>query len=177
MWLTTKDGRHFNTDWIDNEEKKAVDADADKKEKQMAQAREEAKKASEAEKKSNQVKVEKAPGLIFGIASITDTYVDIDGYSNKPTVKGMLGELAKAVEKYDKGEADGIRSMVKDKAVEQFHPRKEEPAAQYICEWEEVPSASRHIDKDGKDTLLSGKDWDDIEYKDAKFYVHCRIIR
>ena len=42
MWLTTKDGRHFNTDWINEDEKKSVDADADKKEKQIAQNKKEA---------------------------------------------------------------------------------------------------------------------------------------
>lgn len=110
--------------------------------------------------------------LIFGTARITDKFTDIDGYSNKKTERGMLADLAKAVDNYDKGEADYIRTMITDKEIAQAPPTGE-PA--YILEWEDVPSASRYIDEDGKDATISRKEGVEIEHKDARYYVHIRF--
>ena len=107
----------------------------------------------------------KGTPLIFGTAVITDTYIDIDGYSNKKTEAGALSDLAKALDKYDKNEADGLRDVIKWNDIQQYSARREEPAAQYILEWEEVPGATRT------------KDDGELEYKNARYYLHTRILK
>lgn len=107
----------------------------------------------------------KSTPLIFGTAVITDTYIDIDGYSNKKTEAGALSDLAKALDKYDKGEADALRGVIGTDEMMQITPGKNDGPAQYILEWEEVPSAS-HM-----------KENDEMEYKPAKWYLHTRIVR
>lgn len=172
-WFTTDEGKHVNTEWFDEDEKR--------KYKQLEQNQQEADKLNTNQKytsrQTEKQKYEKVSGLIFGVAKVTDSYIDIDGYSNKSTEKGMLSDMAKAVEKYDKSEADAIRSMIKDNEIQQIHARKNEPGAQYICEWEDVPSASRYVDENGKDSILSGKEGVEVETKDGKYYCHVRIIR
>ena len=164
-WITTENGKHVNTDWFD-------------KERQINANKKEADKRNSEDAKSNtKDRYEKAPGLIYGVARINDKFIDIDGYSNKSTEKGMLSELAKTVERYDKAEADGIRDMVKFNEISQSHYNKQDGGNQFICEWEEVPSASRYVDKNGKDSILSGNEGVDIESRDGKYYVHIRIPR
>jgi len=104
--------------------------------------------------------------LVFGTAIITDKFVDIDGYSNKPTLKGALSDLAKALGKYDKGEADALRASVKAGEAEQYNnPSDSNNGVQYILEYQPVDSAGRFNDED--------------EYKTepAKWYVHTRIVK
>ena len=107
----------------------------------------------------------KGTPLIFGTAVITDTYIDIDGYSNKKTEAGALSDLAKALDKYDKGEADALRSVIGTDEMVQIKPAREDGPGQYILEWEEVPSAGR-FDAD-----------DEYKTKPAKWYLHTRIVR
>ena len=102
--------------------------------------------------------------IIYGTAAIRPNSIDIDGYSNKKTLKGALSDLAKALEKYDKGEADALRDSIKFGEIGQVKPI-EGGGAQYILEYEEVPSAARYNEND------------EMEYKEAKWYVHTRIIR
>lgn len=108
----------------------------------------------------------KGTPLIFGTAHIAPEFIDIDGYSNKKTIKGALSDLAKALDKYDKNEADGLRTAISNDETEQILPSKQDGAGQYILEYEEVPSAARY--KEGTE---------DMEYKPAKWYVHTRIVR
>ena len=105
---------------------------------------------------------ETVKGLIFGNARIIDTFIDIDGYSNKKTEKGMLNELAKAIEKYDKGEADAVRDMIKFNEINQVPPSRD---SQYLLEWEEVSAAYDY------------KTEDEYDIKPAKWYVHIRFYR
>lgn len=104
-------------------------------------------------------------GLIYGTAVITDKYVDIDGYSNKKTEKGMLGDLARAMDDFSKGEADNIRMMVKFNEIEQAPAGRGAPAATYILEWEEVTSA------------YNWKNEDEYDIKPANYYVHVRFVK
>lgn len=113
---------------------------------------------------------ESVKGLIFGLANVREDYIDIDGYSNKKTLKGALSDLARAIEKYSKVEADGLRSCIKSNEISEIHydsscgfPQ------QYILEYEDVPCAS---------TIVGDIDNDDfeVEYKDANWYLHTRII-
>lgn len=101
-------------------------------------------------------------GLIFGTAHKAPNWIDIDGYSNAKTEEGALRDLAKAVEQYDEGEANAIRSMIKNNEVVQFPATKD---SDYILEWEDVPAATKYNDNG------------DPEYKDARYYMHTRIIR
>ncbi len=112
----------------------------------------------------------KGTPLIFGEARIHSNFIDIDGYSNKKTIEGALKDLAKAVAKYDKDEADAITSMIKFDEIVQTKYVSGDGNAQYILEWEEVPSASRYVG--------NNEDSDrEIEYKDGRWYLHTRIIR
>lgn len=107
----------------------------------------------------------KGTSIIFGTAHIAPNYIDIDGYSNKKTVKGALSDLAKALEKYDKGEADSLRSAIKFGETEQVLPDKSLGPAQYILEYEEVPVATQENEKG------------DMKYKPANWYVRTRFIK
>jgi len=137
------------------------------------QAREDVERS--AEQKNG--KYEAVPGLIYGTAHITDNYIDIDGYSNKKTEKGLLGDLAKAVSRYDEGEAQNLRDSVKWNEISQYPGN--ENNRDYILEWEDVPSASRNVDADGVDTVLSNRDDThenfETESKPANYYVHIRF--
>ena len=108
---------------------------------------------------------EKVPCLIFGVAKITTSFVDIDGYSKAKTIKELLSNLAKAVEKYNKYEADSLRDSAKFNEIVQYPARKEEGPAQYILEWEEVSYASRINDQGN------------LEQKNANYYIHIRIVK
>ena len=120
----------------------------------------------------------KGTPLIFAMARITPTYITIDGYSNKSTIKGALKDLAKAVAKYSQSESDAILDMINFDEICQYPANNNDG---YVLEWEEVPSASRHVDADGVDTLLSNRDDTyenfDVEYKPAKWYLMIRIVR
>lgn len=113
----------------------------------------------------SQMITEPVKGLIFGTANIRKGSIDIDGYSNKKTIAGALKELAKAVDKYYKGEGDYIRDMVKFNEISMSLPDKSAGVDQYIIEWEEVPSASRYNDNN------------EVEYKDARWYLHVRFLK
>ena len=150
-WYTTKEGNHVNTAWFNADQKRKYD--------QIA------KNQAEADKLNGKGSYEKVGALVFGTAHITDNFIDIDGYSNKATIKGALGDLARALDKYDKGEADAVRDTIKFDEVAQAKYNKEDGPDQYILEWEEVPNAGR-FNAD-----------DEYETKPAKWYIHTRILR
>lgn len=106
----------------------------------------------------------KGTPLIFGTAHIAPDFIDIDGYSNKKTERGLLGDLAKAVAKYDVGEANVLLDMIKFNEIVQIPPVR---GASYLLEWEEVPSAIR----------TSPDNEDENEYKPANWYLHIRFAR
>lgn len=108
----------------------------------------------------------KGTPLIFGRADIHENYIGIDGYSNKKTIEGALSDLAKAVEKYDKGEADFLRAAISNGETMQIHNDRTAGPAQYILEYEEVPSASQYNEQTGE-----------MEYKNGRWYVYTRIVR
>ena len=112
---------------------------------------------------------ESVKGLIFGLANVREEYIDIDGYSNKKTLKGALGDLARALEKYSKAEADALRSNIKFGEISEVHYDKNFDCQQYILEYESVPCAS---------TIVGDIDNDDfeVEYVEANWYLHTRIV-
>ena len=108
---------------------------------------------------------EKVKGLIFGLADVRETYIDIDGYSNKKTLKGALSDLARAIENYSKTEADSLRHCIKSNEISQAHHDRNYDFPQYILEYMDVPCAS---------TIVGDVNNDDyeVEYKDASWYLH-----
>lgn len=128
--------------------------------------------ASRNENNSPRITTEEIKGtpLIFGTAMIRSATaeqsetVDIDGYSNKKTIAGAIGDLAKAVEKYSKDEADALRDLIKWKELVQIKPGPNYDGG-YILEWEEVPGATR-----------INPDTNENEYKDGRWYLHTRIV-
>ena len=150
-WFTTEQGNHINTAWFNAEQKRKYD--------QIAKNQEEANRLNGKDKYEN------VSTLVFGTARITDNFVDIDGYSNKATIKGALGDLARSIDKYDKGEGDALRSSIKFNEIEPSPYNKEDGGNQYILEYEEVSSAGRFNAND------------EYETKPAKWYVHTRILR
>lgn len=125
--------------------------------------------------------------LIFGTIVETNDYYDIDGYSNARTLEGALGDLAKAVETVDKGEAENIRMMIHYKEYDKVLPARGESGVQYILDYQDVPSASNPLDPDiggkaygskRKGRKLSGYENDGYnEYANARYYLHTRIIK
>lgn len=125
--------------------------------------------------------------LIFGTIVETDNYYDIDGYSNARTLEGALRDLANAVETVDKGEAENIRMLIRDKEYSKVLPGKGETGAQYILDYQDVPSASNPLDADlggieygskRKGRKLAGYENDGYnEYANARYYLHTRIIK
>lgn len=110
--------------------------------------------------------------LIFGKAAIVNNseggYIDIDGYLYARNENDLLLKLAKAVDLYNKGEADGLRDLVKFNETSQIHADKNAGPNQFILEWEDVPGASRW-----------NEEKDEMEYSDkrANYYVHMRMVK
>ena len=171
-WYTVN-GKHIPI-FADNEPTKAEQ----KKERDIQQAKEQADILNGKSKKKDIYK--KMSGLTFGMLRETDDFYDVDGYSNKKTEKAMLNQLANAIEKIDKSEAENIRDSVKWNEIVQYKGKDAKPG-EYILEWEDVPSASRYVDADGVDSLLSKRDDKDdnfdIESAPANYYVHIRMYK
>lgn len=71
--------------------------------------------------------------------------VTIDGYTSAKTVKGILKDISRAVEKYDKGEAECLASFSKE-YDEEFNNPFIDPSHSdggYFLTYEEVPCASQ----------------------------------
>ena len=113
-----------------------------------------------------QSKIVPVKSLVFGLADIRKDYIDIDGYSNKKTLNGAIKDLARAADEFKNGEGDALRENIKDNELVMVKPDKTIGGAQYILEWEEVPQASQINEKT-----------DEMEYKDANWYLHLRFIR
>lgn len=78
--------------------------------------------------------------------------VTIDGYTSNKTIKGIIKDVARALEKYDKGEADALRSFLSceiDKYNTPFIKASENEGG-YFFEVEEVGGACRYNDETGE---------------------------
>ena len=89
--------------------------------------------------------------------------INLDGYSDRKTLRGALKDLAREVAKIDKGEADGITEYMDDTMVMVREGMTNEPGAWYI-EAEEVSCASRF-----------NEDADEMEYADGNWYLYIRF--
>ena len=95
--------------------------------------------------------------------------ITIDGYTSNKTEKGIIKDVARAVEKYDKEEAELLRSFVKNKISEYNTPfvKPENSDGGYFFEIEEVFCASRY-----------NEEKDEIETKEGFYNYFCiRIVK
>lgn len=122
--------------------------------------------------------------LIFGSTKITPTLITIDGYSNQRTLSGALGELANVLDKFDKGEGDALRTIIKSKDISVIYDE-----GGYSLDFESVPGAVNYMktadnphghtygDKRKKRKLKGYEVYEDAEYANAKWYVSTTIVR
>ena len=92
--------------------------------------------------------------MIFTEVRENETFIHIDGYSNKKTLNGALKELAKEVARYNELEASTITDAIK------FGEEILVNTEYYIVEAEEVGCATRYINDE------------EAEYKEANYYLH-----
>lgn len=99
--------------------------------------------------------------------------INLDGYSDRKTLRGALKDLAREVAKIDKGEAEAITYDL-DATVEMvLNGMTNEPGAYYI-EAQEVPSASRYVFLDGDKNNYAEENID-IEYANGNWYLYIRF--
>lgn len=94
--------------------------------------------------------------------------ITIDGYTSAKTERGIVADVARAVEKYDKGEAEALRSCLAYGLDEYNHPfvKAENSDGGYFFEYEEG-NATRY-----------NEETDEIEYKDGYHHYFCiRIVK
>ena len=137
-------------------------------------------------------RTEYTDALIFGTIQETETYIDIDGYSNAKNIKEAYKELGEALKPYDRDEAEYIGKEVYEAHIKYgddltFPPHKDEGPAQFILEYEEVTMATNTVKCEEyqenhifgnkhKNRRLKGYELEnDVEYAAAKWYLHVRI--
>ena len=99
--------------------------------------------------------------------------INLDGYSDRKTLRGALKDLAREVAKIDKGEADSITCYL-DETVEMVQNGMINERGAYYLEAQEVPSASRYKFLDGdKDNF--DDDNVEIEYAEGYWYLYIRF--
>ena len=109
----------------------------------------------------------------FAEIEIRNGMVNLDGYSDRKTLRGALKDLAREVAKIDKGEADCIASYLDDTLEMVRQGMTNEPGYYYI-EAQEVPCASRYKFLDGdKDNF--DDDNVEIEYAEGYWYLYIRF--
>lgn len=91
------------------------------------------------------------------------TYI-IDGYSTAKSIRGMAHDIARAVKKYDEGEAEVFASMRTNKDVEDSVILPEHSDGGYFFYFEETPIAVRF-----------DEETDEMEEATANFYFCVRF--
>lgn len=94
--------------------------------------------------------------------------ITIDGYTSNKTERGVIKDVARAIEKYDKGEADFLLEMLKMGIDECNNPFvKNVDGNSYCFEYEEVPCATMY-----------NEETDEVEYKEGYCNYFCiRLIK
>ena len=92
--------------------------------------------------------------------------ITIDGYTSNKTERGIIKDVARAVEKYDKVEANALLESLKYGIDEYNKPfvKNNYNIECYCFEYEEVPCATRY-----------NEEKDEVEYKEG--YHNYFIIR
>lgn len=98
--------------------------------------------------------------VFFGIIDRKET-ITIDGYSKAKTVSGAIADLGRYIEKnISKTEGEAMKQYKLESLA-----KSETSEGGYFLEVEEVGCATR----------LNAND--EMEYKEANFYVVCRIVK
>ena len=91
----------------------------------------------------------------------------IDGYTSNKTERGVVKDVARAIEKYNKDEADCLLDMLKMGIDEYNNPFVKNNGDGYCFEYEEVPCATMY-----------NEETDEVEYKEGYHnYFLIRIIK
>jgi hypothetical protein len=89
--------------------------------------------------------------------------INLDGYSDRKTLRGALRDLAREVAKIDKSEADSITCYL-DETVEMVKGGMVNESGAYYLEAQEVESACKW-----------NEDTDEMEYADGHWYLYIRF--
>lgn len=95
--------------------------------------------------------------------------ITIDGYTSNKTERGVIKDVARAIEKYDKEEAKSLLETLKMGIDEYNNPflKNNYDCDSYCFEYEEVPCATNYNDKT-----------DEVEYKEGYCNYFCiRIVK
>ena len=90
--------------------------------------------------------------------------INLDGYSDRKTLRGALRDLAREVAKIDKGEAAGITDYMDDTLALVRDGMTNEPGCWYI-EAQEVSIACQY-----------NEDTDEMKYADGRWYLYIRFV-
>lgn len=95
--------------------------------------------------------------------------ITIDGFKSNKTLRGLIKDVSRAVEKYDKDESKSLIECLEYGLDEYNNPflKASESDGGYFFEYEEVPCATRYNEYT-----------DEMEYKDGYYYYFCiRIVK
>lgn len=109
--------------------------------------------------------------LIFAETTHNNGYYVTDGYSDNKTLRGALNAMAREIEKFvpcegGKGFVEAVLEALKYNQTQGCYDMFTGDRKGFYVEIEHVPCASRYIYKD--------EEIDDIEYKDATYYICAR---
>lgn len=107
--------------------------------------------------------------LAYVGAIVREDTITIDGYTSNKTIKGIIRDVARAVEKYSKVEVDSLRDCLSDKIDEYNNPFLDPKYSDggYFFQVEETPCATSY-----------NEETDEMEYKDGYHNYFCiRIVK
>lgn len=107
--------------------------------------------------------------LAYVDAIVREDTITVDGYTSNKTERGIIKDVARAIEKYDQGEAEALRSCLAYGLDEYNTPfiKAANSDGGYFFEYEEVPCATKY-----------NEETDEVEYKEGYHNYFCiRFVR
>jgi len=107
--------------------------------------------------------------LAYVDAIVREDTITVDGYTSNKTERGIIKDVARAIEKYDQGESNFLLEMLKMGIDEYNDPfvKVANSGGGYFFEYEEVPCATRY-----------NEETDEVEYKEGYHNYFCiRFVR
>lgn len=107
--------------------------------------------------------------LAYVDAIVREDTITVDGYTSNKTERGIIKDVARAIEKYDQGESNFLLEMLKMGIDEYNDPfvKAVNSGGGYFFEYEEVPCATRY-----------NEETDEVEYKEGYHNYFCiRFVR
>ena len=100
--------------------------------------------------------------MIYASSIKRQTSIIIDGYSKAKTENGAIADMGRYIAKhFDKSEGENLQQFKSECLID-----AKDSNGGYFLEVEEVGCASQY-----------NEETDEMEYKEANFYVVCRIIK